>query len=161
MTQTGGREAEAVVDLLPGLVDHVHAVGGVLLPTHGPGGRSVRLIETRLAFVETLLYLHRLSVFVIVDDKHIFSLNVSGFLGIHCGLSVVTSSSLFHQIRIWSKSRQDLFTRLLWFVIKNSVSDKFSRNNLIQNFDVTRIILYLILAEYFPIGTRENGFMTR
>lgn len=105
MAQAGGGETEAVVDLLPRLVDHVHAVGGVLLSTHGASGivRGVRLVETRLALVKTLFNFHGLSVFVIVHNEHIFALNVGSFLGIHRGFSVVTGSSFFHQFGVWTE----------------------------------------------------------
>lgn len=71
MAEAGGREAEAVVDLLSIAAQGVQPVGGELLPTHGgAGGRGVSVRLALLALILALLHLHGLPELPLVHDEH-------------------------------------------------------------------------------------------
>ena len=151
MAQTGAGQAEAVVHLLPLLVDDVHPVGGVLLPAHRTGGRGVRVVEALLALPQALLYLHGLSVLVVVHDEDVLALNVHGLLGVHSGLPVVTGSRLLHKGRSGEEISRDP-----GLVIKYGVLNKLGSYDIVKNLDGTGVVLYFSFTKCFPIGTWQN-----
>ena len=61
VAEAGRGKGEGVVDLLPGLIDHVHLVGCVLLPTHCLSkGRRIILVPAGLTLPEALLNVNSL-----------------------------------------------------------------------------------------------------
>lgn len=85
VTKTRRRQGECVVHLFALLVDNIHLVGGVLLPADSfPIGRCVVLVATALALSKTLLYVHGLFIFLIVDNKDKGSVNIASLLWVDC-----------------------------------------------------------------------------
>ena len=61
VAEAGRGKGEGVVDLLPGLIDHIHLVCGVLLSTHGLSeGRCIVLVPAGLTLPEALINVHSL-----------------------------------------------------------------------------------------------------
>ena len=136
MTQTGGGQTEAIVDLPALLVDDVHPVRGELLPAHRRGQRRVGVVLTGISLADTLLYLNTLPVLLVIHDKHKLSFNVFGFLGVNCALPVVTRPRFLQKIA----SQQRRFRCKVWFCVKNCISDEPRGHNAVSDVYVGWII---------------------